>query len=167
MKKYFKKILELSPIILIIGLLFFKAPQFYRQYKLENTVAPAFELQILNGGTFNLADQRKKLVLVFWATWCGPCSVELSRLNKMVQNKEIEATDVLAISIGESEQAVKQAVTERGYLFQVGLDPQFKVSELYHIAVTPTVVFLNENKQMQWVSSGLSPLLGLRLWNFL
>lgn len=135
------------------------------------TVGPATvsesEVLLINGETRNLADPSEKLVIVFWATWCPPCKLELARINRMVENNPAWAEKIVAISISEDAKTVSAAAAERGYKFQVAYDIKSSTAARYEIESTPTVLLKDLDNKFAWRASGISPSLELRLNSFL
>src|SRR5262249_48846041 len=67
--------------------------------------APAFTLKTLSGEPVSLADfhGKKKVVVSFWASWCGPCRFELPELQAFYEkyHPKSDSFEVLAISTDE------------------------------------------------------------------
>lgn len=57
---------------------------------------PTLTVATLDGGTFDLAQQRGRWVVVnFWATWCSPCIAEMPDISRFVSSRK----DVAAIGL--------------------------------------------------------------------
>lgn len=76
--------------------------------------APKVEAQDLGGKTVRLADFRGKYVVVdFWATWCGPCLVELPRLQEAYRKFHDAGLEIVGVSLDETRSAVVDFVKVR------------------------------------------------------
>lgn len=72
------------------------------------------EAQDLDGKTFRLSSLRGKYVLVdFWATWCGPCLVELPRIQEAYRKHRDAGFEVVSVSLDETRSAVVDFVKVR------------------------------------------------------
>ena len=78
--------------------------------------APVFSLDDLHGTHVDLAGDRGKVVLLnFWATWCGPCKVEMPRFMEWQKEYGPRGLVVIGVSIDDSE-APARAFVEKLHL---------------------------------------------------
>ena len=153
---------------LFVGaLLWQRIPGVIEHFQKENQPAPSFQVPLLNGDTFDLKTKTHPLVVVFWATWCGPCEVELSRINQMIEKGEVTRDSVVAIASHEDRALIEKVSRDRNYRFLVGVDETGSVAQAYGVRGTPTIVFIDASRKIHWITTGLSPFLGVRLSRFL
>ena len=64
--------------------------------------APDFTLKDATGATVKLSDYRGKVVLLnFWATWCGPCKIEIPWFMEFEKNYKDRKFAVLGVSLDD------------------------------------------------------------------
>lgn len=95
-------------------------------------VAPDFTVEMLDGSKVTLsALQGKPTLLIFWATWCPPCRLELSKLQEHIIDRYGDKINVLPISRGEERTKVEEYISKMGYTFAVGLDGDQSIYRKY------------------------------------
>ena len=105
----------------------------------------------------------KPAALIFWATWCGPCQIEISRVRELVAENKIKAEQVYLLSIAEDPELILKTATERNYPFHLLHDMNGDAFNFYKVRATPTTVFIDQAGKISWIGTGLSPTLGLRM----
>lgn len=93
----------------------------------ERHVAPDFTLKDADGKTVHLADYKGKVVLLdFWATWCGPCRIEIPWFEEIERTRKDKGFEVLGVSMDENGwEDVKPFLAQMkvNYRVVVGDDP--------------------------------------------
>lgn len=122
--------------------------------------APAFTLPDLEGETVALADfAGQTVVLNFWATWCGPCRLEIPSFSKFAQqNPEIP---VLGIAIDGAPEQLRSAREDLGISYPI-LRADRRTLEAYGISGVPTTVVVDGTGQVR--SAHVGPLFRPQLW---
>jgi cytochrome c biogenesis protein CcmG/thiol:disulfide interchange protein DsbE len=67
-----------------------------------------FKLKDMNGATVSLADYKGKVILLnFWATWCGPCKLEIPEFIRAYEAHKGKGFVVLGVSIDDTPDQLK------------------------------------------------------------
>jgi thiol-disulfide isomerase/thioredoxin len=85
------------------------------------TQLPEFSATDLNQRAWSLGDLKGKATLVvFWATWCGPCRGELPAIQELYDRiKDRKDLEILTISVDEDAVAAREYIHKNKYSFPV------------------------------------------------
>jgi thiol-disulfide isomerase/thioredoxin len=69
----------------------------------KSAPAPDFTLQSLDGTNMRLSDLRGKAVLLnFWATWCGPCKIEMPWFIELQKQYGSQGLQIVGVAMDDS-----------------------------------------------------------------
>jgi len=116
----------------------------------KGALAPDFALVELEGETVSLSDFHGQPVLInLWATWCGPCRIEMPTIQSRFEEYRDEGFIVLAVNFDEKKEDVQAFGDEFGLTFLMLLDPGAKVQKLYRTRSYPSSFFVDRNGVIQ------------------
>jgi thiol-disulfide isomerase/thioredoxin len=115
-----------------------------------------FKLTKLEGGTIRLGDYKGKVVVLnFWATWCGPCRIEMPLLEKTMASYKNDPNVVfLAVSTDEDRPQVKPYLDSQKFRLPV-VFADF-LDEHYAISSIPTTMILDKQGNISFRQSGFN-----------
>jgi cytochrome c biogenesis protein CcmG/thiol:disulfide interchange protein DsbE len=119
--------------------------------------APDFTLENASGKKVSLTDYKGQVVLLnFWATWCGPCQVEIPWFVEFEKKYQPKGFTVLGVSMDDDGwKVVRPFLTAKSVNYPVVLGDE-KVNQLYGgIEALPTTLLLGRDGRIVFIHSGL------------
>ena len=128
----------------------------------EEEEAPNFTLQADDGNDVSLSDYRgKDVMLVFWATWCAPCVIEMPSLIELRKTTEEDKLAMLAISYittmpSNTTERVKAVVEQRKLNYTVISVDISEVSAPYNkVSGIPCSFFIDPEGKIKLATVGV------------
>jgi cytochrome c biogenesis protein CcmG, thiol:disulfide interchange protein DsbE len=116
-----------------------------------------FTLKNLAGKEVSLMNdfaKRKVIILVFSATWCPYCVQEIPALKAVYNKYNYKGVEIIHIDPQESRDRVQRLVDKYKIPYQVLLDEKGEITNQYKILGLPTIIYLDQKRNIKWRSSG-------------
>lgn len=127
---------------------FAKSELFELRHLRVGKVAPDLAGDDLDGTKFKLGDSRGKVtVLVFWATWCGPCMAQVPHERKLVERMKDKPFAMVGVNGDDDRAKAKDTTKKHGMTWQSfwngkkGADGP--ITRAWNVRAWPTVYVLD------------------------
>jgi thiol-disulfide isomerase/thioredoxin len=123
--------------------------------------APDVTLKVLEEGKgeFKLKEHKGEHVVMldFWATWCGPCVMELPVLSEVAEAYKDKGVVFCAVNQQEEPAEIRTFLKQKKLTFTVGLDSNGSVGNAYGANAIPLLVLIDKKGVVRSVHVGYSP----------
>lgn len=117
--------------------------------------AADFTLPRLEGGNGALSEFRGQWVLLtFWASWCGPCRMEMPTLEKLHQRRAQDGLAVVGVSLDSTPELARSFAEEVGVSFPQFWDENGRVGSSYRASAIPLTYLIDPAGQIVGTSRG-------------
>lgn len=119
--------------------------------------APEFALKDIDGRTVNLSDYKGKVILLnFWATWCGPCKIEIPWFIDFEQKYKDRGFAVIGVAMDdEGWEVVKPYLAQSKINYRVIMGNDSVASLYGNVESLPTTFILDQEGKIASTHIGL------------
>ena len=124
----------------------------------ERHAAPDFALKDADGKVVHLSDYKGKVVILdFWATWCGPCRIEIPWFTALERADKDKGLEVLGVSMDdEGWEVVKPFLAQLGVNYRVVIGDDATAQKYGGVDALPTTFLIDRDGKIAAVHVGLT-----------
>jgi peroxiredoxin len=121
----------------------------------QPVVVSDFALKALDGRNYRLSEYRGEVVaVVFWASWCGECLDELSRLQSLRELYGDAGLQVLAVSMDERTDAAASVAASLELTYPQLHDADLAVSKVWDPRRLPATYLFDRAGELRYLQLG-------------
>ncbi len=122
--------------------------------------APQLQLETIDGETVDLQALRGKWVFVhFWASWCGPCRMEMPAIEKLRQLIPEHELSIVMVNVAEDEDTIFSFLAEVTPTLESYMDKDGQAVEAWQPRGLPATYLVDTDNTIRYQA------LGGREWN--
>ena len=128
---------------------------------LVGRTAPEFTATSADGTEFHLESTRGKVtILSFWASWCGPCRLELPALSEF--QKQHPEVVIYAVNVDRKKSSAQKFLNRVNFELPILWDNNAEALGQYEVLSMPTMFVLDAKGTVKWKKTGFSKKNGLK-----
>jgi len=119
-------------------------------------IMPPYSAKLLDGKSFDVSAEKGNVVLLnVWATYCGPCRVEIPELQALHNKYNARGFKVVGVSVDDGHAEVKKFVAENKITYPIGIDSDLRIAGVLRTTVLPTSVLIGSDGRIVWRKIGV------------
>ena len=119
------------------------------------STAPDFTLKASTGKNVRLRELQGEVVLInFWATWCGPCRLEMPKLEQLYRQYQKTGFTLLGVNLDDNSGNALGMANKLGVSFPILFDKEKQVSKLYKVDAMPMTVLIDRDGKLRYLHRG-------------
>ncbi|MEE9373644.1 MAG: TlpA disulfide reductase family protein [Saprospiraceae bacterium] len=127
-------------------------------YYSEAQVVDDFILDNINNEQVSLEEIKGEnlTIIDFWATWCKPCTKAMPKLNELYLKYKDQGVSMIGISCDGPRSISKVSAVANNLKidYHILKDIDCEVMNSYQFQAFPTLVIIDNNKEIVWVHEG-------------
>ena len=122
--------------------------------------APDFAFSVAANGEIgrrmSMAELKGKPILLdFWASWCGPCSMVAPVVDRVARRYEKKGLVVMGVNVDDTPDVIRAYAAKKGLGYRMVIDEHKRGSQRYGVTTLPSLVVIDREGNVRAFLTGI------------